>query len=346
MKTLLNHNLEELQTIITDMKEPKFRAKQLFEALNLGKSLDEIQTLPKALIEKLKQEYENETVSLVKKQESTDGTIKFLFKLHDDQLIESVLMSYKHGYSVCLSTQVGCRMRCEFCASGINGLVRNLKPGELLAQVAYINKFLGGKLGENRKVTNLVLMGAGEPLDNYENVVKFLKLVNDEAGLNISFRNISLSTCGLVPQIKKLADEHMPVILTISLHAATNEVRKTIMPIAKKYSIESIFDSCNYYQNKIGRRIVFEYILIKDVTSTKEQLASLIKLFKGTPYHLNLITLNEVAGKNLKSISRDEARAFAKELEQAGLSVTLRRTLGDDIDAACGQLKEKHLENK
>ena len=150
-------------------------------------------------------------------------------------------MHYKHGYSVCLSTQVGCRMRCEFCASGINGLIRNLKPGELLAQVAYINKFLGGKLGENRKVTNLVLMGAGEPLDNYENVVKFLKLVNDEKGLNISFRNISLSTSGLVPQIKKLADEHMPLVLTISLHAATNEVRKSIMPIAKKYSIESIF---------------------------------------------------------------------------------------------------------
>jgi 23S rRNA (adenine2503-C2)-methyltransferase len=346
MKTLLNHNLEELQTIITDMKEPKFRAKQLFEALNLGKSLDEIQTLPKALIEKLKQEYANETVSLVKKQESVDGTIKFLFKLHDNELIESVLMHYKHGYSVCLSTQVGCRMRCEFCASGINGLVRNLKPGELLAQVVYINRFLGGKLGENRKVTNLVLMGAGEPLDNYENVVKFLKLVNDEKGLNISYRNISLSTCGLVPQIKKLADEHMPIVLTISLHAATNEARKQIMPIAKKYSIESIFASCNYYQNKIGRRIVFEYILIKDVTATKEQLASLIKLFKSTPYHLNLIMLNEVAGKTLKSISRDEARAFKEELENAGVSVTLRRTLGDDIDAACGQLKQKNLENK
>ena len=186
-------------------------------------------------------------------------------------------------------------------------------------------------------------MGAVEPLDNYENVVKFLKLVNDEKGLNISFRNISLSTSGLVPQIKKLADEHMPLVLTISLHAATNEVRKSIMPIAKKYSIESIFEACNYYQNKIGRRIVFEYILIKDVTATKEQLGSLISLFKGTPYHLNLIILNEVEGKTLKGVTRDEARAFAKELENYGISVTLRRTLGDDIDAACGQLKQKHL---
>ncbi|MDD4211551.1 MAG: 23S rRNA (adenine(2503)-C(2))-methyltransferase RlmN, partial [Clostridia bacterium] len=336
MKTLLDYNLEQLERIIVGLNEPKFRAKQLFESLNLGKSLSEITTLPKTTIEALQKEYADETVSLIKEQKSADGTVKFLFKLHDDNAIESVLMSYKHGYSVCVSSQVGCRMKCEFCASGVNGIVRSLSPGEMLAQVAYINKYLGGKLKENRKITNIVLMGTGEPLDNYDNVIKFLKLVNDANGLNISFRNISLSTCGIVPQIKKLADEGMPLVLTISLHAGSNETRGRIMPIAKKYSIESIFEACWYYFNKIGRRIVFEYILIKNVTATNSELKNLIKLFKGTPFHLNLIMLNEVEGKSLQKITLDEARAFEAELDRAHISVTLRRTLGDDIDAACG----------
>jgi len=345
MKILLDYNLIELEGIVARFNEPKFRAKQLFEALQLGKSLDEINTLPKTFIEKLKQEYESQVVKVIKKQESSDGTVKFLFMLHDNNAIESVLMKYKYGYSVCLSTQVGCRMKCEFCASGINGLVRNLTAGEILAEVTYINAYLGGKLGENRKITNIVLMGTGEPLDNYDNVVKFLHLVNDENGLNISYRNISLSTSGLVPQIKALADEGIPVILTISLHSGTNVSRRKIMPIANRFTIEEILSACNYYYRKNKRRIVFEYILIKDITVTDNELKALIKLFRNNPFHLNLIMLNEVAGKSLQKITREEAENFKNELEKAGVSVTLRRTLGDDIDAACGQLRQKYMED-
>lgn len=345
-KILLDYNLIELQEVVQNLGEPKFRAKQLFEALHQNKALSQITTLPKTLIEKLQEDYVNILLTEIKRQESTDGTVKFLFMLQDNNAIESVLMKYKYGYSVCVSTQVGCRMRCEFCASGIRGLTRNLTAGEILAQVTYINAYLNGGLGENRKVTNIVLMGTGEPLDNYDNIIKFLKLVNDKDGLNISRRNISLSTCGIVPKIYELANEQMPIVLTISLHAGTDETRRQIMPIAKRYSLNEIMTACEYYYKKIGRRVVFEYILIKDVTVTDENLKNLIKLFKNKPFHLNLINLNEVEGKTLKKVTSEDAQAFLKELKKAGVSVTLRRTLGTDIDAACGQLREKHISKK
>jgi 23S rRNA (adenine2503-C2)-methyltransferase len=345
-KILLDNTIEELEQIVVSLNEPKFRAKQLFQALHQGKTLEQISTLPNAFVEALQKEYVGLPIAEIKRQESVDGTIKFLFLLQDNHAIESVLMKYKYGYSVCISTQVGCRMRCEFCASGIRGLTRNLSAGELLAQVVYINHYLKGGLKENRKVTNIVLMGTGEPLDNYDNVLQFLKLVNHKEGLNVSHRNISLSTCGIVPKIKQLADEMLPIVLTISLHSATDVARRTIMPIAKRYQISEVLEACEYYYNKTGRRVVFEYILIKHITNTPENLKSLIKLFAKKPFHLNLIMLNEVEGKQLKKVTKDEAQAFLNELKKAGLSVTLRRTLGDDIDAACGQLREKHLTSK
>ncbi|PKK95740.1 MAG: 23S rRNA (adenine(2503)-C(2))-methyltransferase RlmN [Tenericutes bacterium HGW-Tenericutes-4] len=345
-KILLDYNLQQLEEMLAALNVPKFRALQLFQALHSGKALTQISTLPKTLIETLQIDYVNETIIEIKKQESEDGTVKFLFMLQDNNAIESVLMKYKYGYSVCVSTQVGCRMRCEFCASGIRGLTRNLSAGEMLAQVTYINAYLGGKLGEERKVTNVVLMGTGEPLDNYDNVLKFLKLLNDKNGLNISYRNLSLSTCGIVPKIKELADEQLPIVLTISLHSATDIARKSIMPIAKKFDIKELLDACKYYYKKIGRRVVFEYILIKNVTVTNENKKSLIQLFKNAPFHLNLIMLNEVEGKLLQKVSSDDSQEFLNDLKNAGLSVTLRRTLGDDIDAACGQLREKHIKDK
>ncbi|MGD9900978.1 MAG: 23S rRNA (adenine(2503)-C(2))-methyltransferase RlmN [Spirochaetales bacterium] len=345
INTLLDYNIDELEKILTNLGEPKFRAKQLFEGLAQGKSIDEVATLPKELKETLKKEFVNETVVKIEEQKSADGTVKFLFELNDKNAIESVLMKYDYGYSVCVSTQVGCRMNCAFCASGIKGLVRNLSAGEILAQVIYINKYLGGKLGQDRKVTNVVLMGTGEPLDNYENVVKFIHLLNDKNGLNISTRNVSLSTSGLAPEIKRLADENLGITLTISLHSALGDIRQEIMPIAKKYNLRQIFDVCDYYYQKTGRRIVFEYLLIQDLTDTKEQVDELIKLFFNKPYHLNLIRLNEVKEKSLKASSNNRAMAFLNELKKAGISVTLRRKLGEDIDAACGQLRQKHINN-
>jgi 23S rRNA (adenine2503-C2)-methyltransferase len=344
MKSLLDYNLSEIKQIVSNLNQPKFRATQLFKGIQLGKSLQEISTLPKKLVEQLNKEYLNETVNLITQQKSKDNfTQKFLFKLQDNHAVECVLMNYKHGNSLCISTQVGCRMKCKFCASGVNGLVRNLTAGEMLAQVAYVNKFLNGKLGSDRKITNIVLMGTGEPLDNFDNVVKFLKLVNSEDGLNISLRNISLSTSGLAPQIKKLADENLPIVLTISLHSSTDETRKSIMPIANNHKIKDIMNACWYYFNITKRRVVFEYVLIKDVTTTTNQIQNLISLLKSTPFHLNLIMLNEVENNNFKKITIEQAKQIENELTANNISVTLRRTLGDDIDAACGQLRQKHI---
>jgi|LGOV01.1.fsa_nt_gb 23S rRNA (adenine2503-C2)-methyltransferase len=344
MKNLLDNNLLELEDILAKFEAPKFRAKQLFTGLHQGKSINEI-NIPNELKERLLKQNVNETLTLEKEQKSADGTVKYLFKLHDGNMIETVLMKYKYGYSVCVSSQVGCRMNCTFCASGLNGLVRHLSAGEILAQVVYVNKMLGGKLGQDHKVHGIVLMGSGEPLDNYDNVVKFIKLVNDPKGLNISRRYISLSTCGLIKEIKQLADDQLGINLTISLHSATDSVRQGLMPIAKKHNINQVLAACDYYFEQTGRRVIIEYILIKDVTATKEQEKALIALFQGTPYHINLIKMNPVEERGLLPITREESKAFAERLAQAGLSVTLRRTLGDDIDSACGQLRNKHKDD-
>ena len=343
MEILLDYTLEEMIEIIKKLGEQRFRAKQVYTGLYQGKSFNEISNISQNLKQKLIENYIAEPVKILDKKISSDGTVKFLYKLHDNNIIEGVLMKYKYGYTLCVSTQVGCRMRCAFCASGIDGLVRNLSAGEILGQVIEVNQFLEGNLKGDRKITNIVLMGSGEPLDNYDNVKKFVKLVNSENGLNISERNISISTCGIIENIYRLADDDMQITLTISLHAPFDEMRKKLMPIANKYKIADIMKACKYYFDKTGRRVVFEYVLIKNVNTSDECINELSKIIKGFSYHINVISLNNVEEKNLEGITRDEAFEFVKKLQKRHMSATLRRTMGQDIDGACGQLRRKYL---
>lgn len=335
-KILQDLSFSELENLILSLGEKKFRAKQLYDGLIKGKKISEINISP-SLRENLLNEYEDEPVKIIKTLTAADGTEKYLFSLSDGNIIEGVLMKYKYGNTQCVSTQVGCRMGCKFCASTLGGLVRNLTSGEILAQVLTVSALHseGGKRG----VTNVVLMGSGEPLDNYENTVKFLKNVSAEGGINISPRNISLSTCGIVPKIYSLADEGLPVNLTISLHQVTDEGRARTMPVAKKYSIAEILKACEYYFDKTGRRYIFEYSLIAGENSDAEHAEGLINLLKGRPCHVNLIRLNEVKERDLKSITDKRAYAFAALLEKGGLSATVRRSMGSEIGGACGQLR-------
>ncbi len=335
---ILDLTFEEICEYVKNLGEPAYRAKQLYEALTLGKTLDEITNLPKSFKEKIENDYPKYIEA--GRLESKDGTIKCAIRFPDGSLVETVLLKYKYGYTVCVSTQVGCRMGCKFCASTLNGLERNLSAGEILAQVLFFNRILGGTLKE-RKITNIVLMGCGEPLDNYDNVAKFLRLVSAENGLGVSQRNISLSTCGLVPNIRKLADDGFSVTLTISLHAPNDELRKTIMPIANAYKIEEILKACDYYFDKTGRRICFEYSLISGVNDTDKEILQLAKILKGRSCHVNLIPLNSVKEKNLLGTARKKAYVIAGKLEKLGISATVRRTMGEDIDGACGQLRNK-----
>ena len=345
MEILLDYTIEEIEQKIIALGLPKFRAGQVFLGLYKGLSFNEITTLSKDIKQKLSENFIAQPVEILKEFESKDGTVKFLFKLHDNNVIEGVLMKYKYGYTLCVSTQIGCRMHCKFCASGLDGLKRNLSAGEILGQVVSANKYLNGDLGENRKITNVVLMGSGEPLDNYDNVTKFLRLVSHEKGLNISERNISLSTCGLVPEIRKLTDEDYKITLTISLHASTNEKRKEIMPIAFKYSIQEIVSACKYYFEKTKRRVVFEYVLIKGVNDSEEDVLNLKNLLKGLSSHVNVIALNEVKESKLTGTNRQNAAIFVDKLNESGVSATLRRTMGQDIEGACGQLRRRYLKD-
>ncbi len=335
---ILDMAFSEMQEYVLSLGEPKYRAKQLFEAAYLFKDLEKISNLPQNFKEKVEKDYL--FYEIVAHLKSKDETEKVAIKFADGSIVESVLLKYKYGYTVCVSTQVGCRMGCKFCASTLNGLKRNLSPGEILAQVLFFNASLGATL-KKRKITNIVLMGCGEPLDNYDNVTKFLKLVSAEEGLNISQRNISLSTCGLVPNIYKLADDGFSVTLTISLHAPNDNLRKTIMPIANAYKIEEILRACDYYFNKTGRRICFEYSLIDGVNDGQEQIKELAKVLKGKTCHVNLIPLNSVKEKKLIGTSRKKAYKIAEELETLGISATVRRTMGEDIEGACGQLRNR-----
>lgn len=339
-KVLLDNSIDEIKEIMTELSEPSFRAKQIFSELNLGKSFDDMTALPKTLRTKLSQDFQAQPTRIVQTLVSKDGTEKYLFNLADGNVIEGVLMKYKYGNTQCVSTQVGCRMNCAFCASGLGGLVRNLSAGEILSQIVTVNAKEGGTLNK-RAVTNVVLMGSGEPLDNYENVVKFIKNVSSKDGLNISPRNISLSTCGLVPNIYKLAEEGLPINLTISLHSPFDSERAEIMPIAKKYSIEEILDACAYYFEKTGRRYIFEYVLILGKNDEERHANELIRLLKGRPCHVNLIRLNEVKERGLNSVTDKNAYRFLGLLEKGGLSATVRRRTGDDIEGACGQLRRK-----
>ena len=350
-KIIQDLSYAEIEALVLSIGEKKFRAKQLFEGLRQGKNISDITSLSKAFKERLLEEYEDETVRIKEVFHSADGTEKYLFEFADGNLVEGVLMKYKYGYTQCVSTQVGCRMGCKFCASTLNGLIRNLTAGEILSQILVVNALhksdvKSGLGAEARAVSNVVLMGSGEPLDNYDEVVRFLKNVTAEGGVQISARNISLSTCGIVPKMYALADEGIPLNLTVSLHATDDETRARVMPIAKAYKIAEILKACKYYFNKTGRRYYFEYTLIDGENCDEQHAKALVDLLKGLPCHVNLIRLNEVKERTLKSTSDKAAYRFLGALEKGGLSATLRRQIGVDIGGACGQLRAQYMESK
>lgn len=340
-KDIRSYTFEELQNEIESIGEKKFRSKQIYEWLHvkLADSFDEMTNLSKALRDKLEENYSIWPLEILDRQESKiDGTNKFLFRLSDDNVVESVLMKYKHGNSVCISSQVGCRMGCRFCASTIGGLERNLTPSEMVGQIYQIQKFSG------ERVSNVVVMGTGEPMDNYENFLKFIEILTDEHGLHISQRNVTVSTCGIVPRIKELAKEDLQITLALSLHGATQEKRQSLMPIANKYSLEEVLEACDVYFKETGRRITFEYSLVAGVNDTDEDAKELTAICRPRNCHLNLIPVNPIKERDFVRPSRGSAEKFKNKLERNGINVTIRREMGSDIDGACGQLRRKHAE--
>ena len=335
--------LEELEKYIEDLGEKKFHAKQIFKWIHkLGVvSFDEMTDISKSLREKLKQNTYILNMEVLECQKSKkDGTMKFLIKLYDNTAIESVFMVYNHGNTICVSTQVGCKMGCKFCASTKEGYERNLLASEIEGQIQTVQRYT------NNKISNIVYMGIGEPLDNYDNVIKSIRLINHPQGLNIGARHISLSTCGIVPNIYKLADENIQATLSISLHATTDEKRKKIMPIANRYSIDELLTSCKDYINKTGRRISFEYALILGENDSYEDAMALVKLLRGMIAHVNLIPVNEIKNGQYKKSKEESISRFMNTLNSCGIVTTVRRELGSDIDAACGQLRKKYLDSK
>lgn len=339
---LLDYSLPQLVEYFNDI--PKYKVKQLYKWLNKDVDFDEMTDLSKDVREKLKGEHIARPVKIFRRFESKDGTQKFLYSLSDGNLIEGVLMKYHHGNTLCVSTQVGCRMGCKFCASTLDGLVRNLTAGEILGQVTAVNAFLGGDTA-NRMVTNIVLMGSGEPLDNFDNVIQFLRLVSSEDGLNVSQRNISLSTCGLSPKIIELADMGFSVNLTLSLHSPRQEKRRNLMPISNAHPLQEAVEACKYYFLKTGRRVIFEYVLVKGENDTDVDAKLLAKLTKGFSVHVNLIRLNPVKERHLSPSEEDATREFLKKLTDLNVSATIRRQMGVDIEGACGQLRRKVIKN-
>lgn len=344
MMSLQDFSYTEIKEIVTGLGYPAFRADQVFDMVVKNKDYGEATNLPNDLKEKLKNLYPAFSVRLYKEFVGKDGAKKYLYELNDGNIVEGVYMPHNYGDTLCVSTQIGCRMGCAFCASGIGGLIRHLTAGEMLGQVYLANRLNGG--GLNRAVTNIVLMGSGEPLDNYDNVMKFLTLVNAEKGLNVSYRNISLSTVGIVPKLKELADSGVAVTLSISLHAPTDEKRSRLIPMNLKYGIAEILSAAKYYFDKTGRRIIFEYALAEGENSDKESAMELIKLLRGLPCHVNLIPLNYVKEKRLKTANKNRVKEFLTVLENNKISATLRRSMGADIGGACGQLRNKFVEQK
>ena len=339
-KDIRSLSVDELKIEMESIGEKAFRAKQVYEWLHtkLADSFEEMTNLSKGLREKLDGAYRIPSVKMLERQVSSlDGTNKFLFQLEDGNVVESVLMRYKHGNSVCISSQVGCRMGCKFCASTIGGLERNLLPAEMLGQIYQIQKISG------ERVSNIVIMGTGEPLDNYDKFVRFIRLVSDENGLNISQRNITVSTCGIVPNIKRLAEEGFQITLALSLHGSTQEKRKTLMPIANKYELSEVLDACDYYFEKTGRRISFEYSLVQGVNDRDEDARELIGILKPRNCHLNLIPVNPIKERDFQKPSRKSAEEFKNRIEKSGVNVTIRREMGSDIDGACGQLRRRYV---
>lgn len=337
MTDIKSMNQEELSSFLKELGQPAFRAKQVFQWLHRGvRSFDEMTNLSKALREQLAQSCLLAPPTVERKQVSAlDGTIKYLWRLHDGNCIETVLMRYKHGNTVCISSQVGCRMGCAFCASTIAGKVRDLTPAEMLDQVLFT------QIDSGAPISNIVLMGIGEPLDNFDIVMRFLELVNHPDGMNIGMRHISLSTCGLVDRIDELAKRQLQLTLSVSLHAPDDETRSKIMPVNKSVGVERLFASCRRYFEQTGRRISYEYAMIDGVNDTDWQADLLASHLKGTPGHVNLIPLNEVKESPLRPSRR--VAAFQKRLESQGVTVTVRRKLGGDIDASCGQLRRKQM---
>lgn len=342
-KDIKSLSFAELKQEIESIGEKAFRAKQIYEWLHvkLADSFEEMTNLSKALREKLEAEYEIPMVRMLERQISKlDGTNKFLFQLQDGHVVESVLMKYKHGNSVCISSQVGCRMGCRFCASTIGGLERNLKVAEMLGQIYQIQKISG------ERVSNVVVMGTGEPLDNYDNFVKFIHMLTDEHGLNISQRNITVSTCGIIPDMKRLAEEGLQITLALSLHGSTQEKRQALMPVANKYELSEVLHTCDYYFERTGRRITFEYSLVHGVNDNEEDANELIGILKRRNCHLNLIPVNPIKERSFEKPSKKSAENFKNKLEKSGINVTIRREMGSDIDGACGQLRRRYVETR
>ena len=339
MINLADLQIFELEELMKELNEPKFRAKQIFGWLAKGiGSLDEMKNVPSSLREKLNEVAEISLPEVLTVQQSKlDGTRKFLFELSDGNAIESVFMQYKFGNSICVSSQAGCRMSCRFCASTLGGLQRNLTPGEIVGQILSAEKYTG------LKINHIVVMGTGEPFDNYENLSAFIKIVNDKNGLNIGMRNITVSTCGIVPMIARFGEDFPQVNLAISLHSADNESRDSLMPINRRYPIEELLKACKEYTQKTSRRITFEYTLVKGVNDSPETAEKLASLLKGMLCHVNLIPLNKVVENSFETGSRNSVIKFREVLEHRGIPATVRRELGDDIDAACGQLRRSSL---
>lgn len=335
---LKSMTLAEMTEAVRGLGEPSFRGKQIFTWLHKGvTSFEDMSNLSKALRQKLDEQFYITAPEIVRKQQSQkDGTIKYLWKLRDGNCVETVLMRYRHGNSICISSEVGCAMGCAFCASTKGGLVRRLTPSEMVDQVLF------SSLDSGLEISNIVLMGIGEPLDNYDTVLRFLELINSPEGMNIGMRHISLSTCGLVDRISRLAGEKLQLTLSVSLHAPTDEIRSQIMPVNRKYSVDVLLQACKEYFEKTGRRISFEYAMIRDVNDSKELAERLAKKLDGIAAHVNLIPLNNIEESPLKPSSRKTIMEFQKTLEDRGIPCTVRRTLGSDIDASCGQLRRKY----
>ncbi|WP_461204474.1 dual-specificity RNA methyltransferase RlmN [Clostridium sp. DL1XJH146] len=339
MNNFLDYNIEEFKVWLQQNKYQKFRAKQIFDwVYKLGKTdFEEMNNIPKDLRKTLKEKLNIQIPEIVKVQKSKDGTSKFLLKLYDGKYIETVVMKYKYGYSICVSTQVGCKMGCKFCASTIGGFMRNLSSGEITAQLLCVQNNL------DIRISNIVLMGSGEPLDNFDNIVHFIGNINSESTVNIGQRRITLSTCGIVPKIIELADLKLQITLAISLHASSDKKRNEIMPISEKYSLLELIDSCKYYYEKTKRRISFEYALIQGKNDSLKDAELLSKIIRGFPCHVNLIPINEIEENNFKKSNNESILNFQHKMLDLGIETTIRREMGTDISGACGQLRSQHI---
>ena len=338
MQDIRSMTLPGVEELVLSLGQPKYRAAQVYSWVAKGAaSFDEMSNIPAAVREKLKELCRLSPLKILERQKSGDGTVKYLFELHDGNTIESVLMRYEHGTTLCVSSQVGCRMGCSFCASTVGGLVRNLSAGEMLEQVQAAAKDSG------QRIDGLVLMGMGEPLDNYDNVIKFLHLVNDSLGCGIGYRHISLSTCGIVPMIDKLSEEGLPITLSISLHAPTDTVRASMMPVTRKWPVGEVVAAAARYAKRTGRKVYFEYTMVAGVNDSREQAELLAVLLRKILCHVNLIPLNPVRGKENIASDRKRIYAFSDTLAKNGVTSTVRRRLGTDIDAACGQLRRRRM---